>query len=394
LSGLVVKRLESLDALRRVGSAWDDLWWRSENTLPTARAELLAEWCERFARHQPFLALTVERDGQLVGALPLVTGRRRGIVVGQLPTNAWSPAGDLMLDPQEDESELCALLLYTARQGLWPLLWLDALPADARRWHSFLFACQDQRLAVATARRFTVDTVRVEDDWNRYSQARSANHRKQIRRAGVRAAETGSLELVQHDKLAPEHVEPLLRTCFAIEAGGWKGQAQTAVLQVPGMWDFFLQQARQLAAWEQLSVNCLEHDGVPIAFEYGWRAKGVYCSPKVAYDEKFSALCPGQMLRGALLERFHADEETAWVDFLGPSSRATKAWATNAYSVDRLVVSLDGLWSRALVTAYSHYRKLRLRLRRDNTVATTSTERVGPPPTATPCARQGAPTRR
>jgi len=386
LSGLIVKCLDSLGALRRAAPAWDDLWWRSENTLPTARAELVAQWCECFAHRQSFLAVTVERGGQLVGALPLVAGRHRGIIVGQLPTNAWSPAGDLMLDPQEDEVQICnLLLLHIVRQRLWPLLWVDGVPAASRRWQSFIAACQDQRRTMAMARRFIVDSVGVQNDWNKYFATRSSNHRKQIRKAALRAAESGSLGLVRHDEVTPELVEPLLRTCFAIEASGWKGQAQTAVLQVPGIWDFFLRQARQLAAWEQLSVNCLEHDGVPVAFEYGWRAKGVYCSPKVGYDEKFSALCPGQMLRSSLLEQFHAEDETTWIDFLGPSSRATKAWSTHAYSVDRLVVSLDGLWSRALVSAYSHYRALRRRLPRRNSATTASTVTLGPPPGARPC---------
>ncbi len=377
MAGLVVKRLNSWDALRRAAPAWDDLWWRSENALPTVRAELLALWCECFARGQSFLALTVERDGQLVAGLPLMAGRRRGIMLGQLPTNAWSPAGDLLVDAGEDQREICNVLLHAVRQCEWPLLWLDAVPAGARRWQEFLAACQNQGRAVVRASRFGVDAVRIENGWDEYFAARSPNHRKHMRQAAVRAARVGSFELARYDDLSPARVEPLLRTCFAVEASGWKGQANSAVFNVPGIWEFYLCQARQLAAWGQLSINCLELDTVPAAFEYGWRAKGVYCSPKVGYDEKFALLSPGQSLPRALIERFHDDEQTRWFDFLGPSSRATRAWATDSYGIERVVVSLDGFWSRALVAAYSNYRSLRRRLgKREASIA----ELSGSPP--------------
>jgi CelD/BcsL family acetyltransferase involved in cellulose biosynthesis len=380
LAGLVVNRLNSLDALRRAAPAWDELWWRSESALPTSRAELLVLWCECFAQRQSFTALTVQRDGQLVGALPLVAGRRRGIMLGQLPTNAWSPAGDLLLDSGENQPEICDTLVHAVRQCGLPLLWLDAVPAGARRWQAFLAACRNHDRAVVQSRRFVVDVVRIENSSDEYFAARAASHRKHMRQAAGRAARVGSFALACYDDLSPARVEPLLRSCFAVEASGWKGRAHSAVLNVPGIWDFYLRQARQLAAWGQLSINCWEHDTVPAAFEYGWRAKGVYCSPKVGYDEAFSLLSPGQSLRNALLKQLYVDGQTEWLDFLGPSSRATRAWATDAYGVDRLVVSLDGLWSRALVTAYSNYRTLRRLGQRDAPIAGALDEPSGPPP--------------
>ncbi len=55
--------LNSIDDLRSAAPAWDDLWWRSDVALPTARAELLAQWLERFAPHRDFHAFAVEEDG-------------------------------------------------------------------------------------------------------------------------------------------------------------------------------------------------------------------------------------------------------------------------------------------------------------------------------------------
>jgi hypothetical protein len=41
--------ISSTSQLRDRAGAWDDLWMRSDVALPTARAELIAQWLDRFA---------------------------------------------------------------------------------------------------------------------------------------------------------------------------------------------------------------------------------------------------------------------------------------------------------------------------------------------------------
>ena len=81
-------QLASIDDLRGAARAWDDLWWRSELTMPTIRAELIAQWVERFAPRAEFRALAVEVDGQWVAALPLVPHKLgRFVGAGVMPGN-------------------------------------------------------------------------------------------------------------------------------------------------------------------------------------------------------------------------------------------------------------------------------------------------------------------
>lgn len=385
---MVVKRLESLDALGRVAPAWDDLWRRSEITLPTARAELLTLWCECFAAERPFTALVVEHDGQWVGALPLVERSAFGCKLGGLPTNAWSPAGDLLLDPQSDVETVCELLWKAAGQCGWRLLWFDALLGGASRWQTFLLAGRRLGRAVAARERFAIDLVQIERGWSEYLANRSANHRRQLRKASARAEQSGPTRLVRFDNLSPQHVAPILRECFEIEAGGWKGRAQGDVFRTPGVWEFYLSQSRQLAAWGQLSLTLLEHGGRPIAFEYGWVAKGVYSSLKVGYDETFRRFSPGQMLRYHLFEQFHAESQIEWVDFLGPATRATSSWATHQYSVNRIVASNRGILGRSFVRAYGQAGTLVRRVRRGaNDSSGHRPPRLGQAPGCPPCSQ-------
>ena len=166
----------------------------------------------------------------------------------------------------------------------------------------------------------------------------------------------GELTLNVLRDVRPENIESLLRRGFEVECRSWKGAKGTAVLNSPTIFNFYCRQARQLAEWGQLQLTFLELAGRPIAFEFGWNAKGVYCSPKVGYDEEFRHLTPGQLLRQELLQRFFADPDQKLFDFVGPLAEATAKWITRSYPVGRLVVSTQCPGSRALLGALRRYR--------------------------------------
>ncbi len=71
---------------------------------------------------------------------------------------------------------------------------------------------------------------------------------------------------------------------------------QSSVIGNPGMLDFFVRQAGLLAARNKLIILNLYHKGELIAFEYGFRFKRTYFSPKIAYNEEHSRLSPGHLL--------------------------------------------------------------------------------------------------
>jgi CelD/BcsL family acetyltransferase involved in cellulose biosynthesis len=369
VSGLVVKCLSSPAELRRVAPGWNELWQRSDSVRPTARAELVALWCECFARGRPLAAITVESAGTMVAALPVVLGRVFGVRAGTSSDNHWSTAGELLLDHQCDSDHACAALLGGLRQSGLGLLWLDGVRADSAGCQSLLGAAREGGHSSFATKRFSVAEVEIAGTWAEYLATRSRNHRHQVKAIARRATKQGTLELARLDVLAPQQVEAVLQTCFEIEARGWKGQAEGAVLRADGMWDFFLEQARQLATWQELSITMLRLDGSPIAFEYGWRAKSVLAALKVAYDETHQRLSPGQLLRYLLIEQLHDDRSVRRIDYLGPVTKATAQWATHGYDVGRVMVAVSGLGSRAAIAGYRYGRPLVHRLRRQGASA-------------------------
>ena len=357
--------IESLDALRSTAGAWDDLWRRGEATLPSLRAELLAQWVEQFSRPEDFSAIAVEAEGRLAVALPLIRhgkkgtdsvyAHKRGLTpffrAAAMPCNEWSDSGDLLLDADDATDEALHVLAAGIREIDVPLLWLDEAPLDATRWRRFQQAFRRGGMTVAGHRRWLVGRVEIDHDWPAYKARWSRKHRQKMAQAARRR---GDVRLDVHSRLAPHEVETAMRQCFEIEDRGWKGAAGTSMLRTPGMADFYVRQAEQAARWGQLEIVTLHCGGRPVAFSYGLSAKGVFHSIKTGYDPQYAEYQPGQLLRYYLLERFFADPERKALDFQGPMTEAHAVWQPVRYAVGRVAVAPRGLAGRLTVLAYKH----------------------------------------
>jgi CelD/BcsL family acetyltransferase involved in cellulose biosynthesis len=363
VSAPVLEELDSLDALRQIAPAWDRLWARSPVRIPTARAELVAQWVEHFSKEKPFRALIVRRGEELLAAMPLVDHRPKGLFrAAGLTGNVWSPNGELLLDPQADPSVL-DLLVAAIDAGPWLLVWLEMVPIETPHWQSLLAALARHGLAVDVHPRYAIGELEIRGGFGEYLPQRFPRMSQGMRKALRRQEREGGLELKVYSRFAPADIEPLLREAFEIERRGWKGEARSAVLSTPRMFEFYLRQARQLAAWDSLRLAFLHHPSGPIAFELGWTAKGVYHCYKVGYDKDFRALRPGHILRKLVIESLFRQPDVHLVDFQGPISEAVAAWSTRSYGIARVVIAPRRLSSRAMMTAYRRLASITRRLR-------------------------------
>jgi CelD/BcsL family acetyltransferase involved in cellulose biosynthesis len=353
---LRIIHFDSIDTLRATTVAWDDLWQRSDVTLPSLRAELLAQWVEQFASSDQFHAIGVEAEGRLVAALPLVRRKvARVFDAVAMPCNEWSSSGDLLLDATADDDAALDALAAAIGELPWPLLWLDEAVLDASRWQRLQEALVRAGMTVATHRRWQVGRVELNDhDWPAYKGRWSRKHRQQMAQAARRLADRGEVRLSVGSQLAPDEVAAWMQRGFEVEDRSWKGAAGSSVLRSPGMAEFFVRQAQQAAQWGQLELAMLLCGDRPVAFSYGLTAKGVFHSMKVGYDPEFAQQHPGQLLRYHLLEQFFAQPERKALDFQGPMTAAHAAWLPELQSVGRLAVAPRSRWGRLAVQTYKH----------------------------------------
>jgi CelD/BcsL family acetyltransferase involved in cellulose biosynthesis len=356
VNGLHTIHLTSVAELRNAAHEWDDLWWRSDVSMPLVRAELLAQWVEQFRPQADFHAVVIADQSRWVAALPLVS-RRVGWIIpaAGLPCNPWAPCGDLLCDATAADNDAAMDMLLAAVAGLpWHLLWLNDAAIGSPRWQRLISACDREGVTAHCHQQCRVARVEISSDWDAYQKRLAKNHRQAMNRAARRLAGEGDVQFEAFSHLETPHVEPWLREAFEVENFSWKGRAGSSVLRTPGMFDYFLRQAEQLAEWGQLEAADLRLDGRMIAFVYGFRAKSVCFAHKISYDPRFAALSPGQLLFYRMLERLHADGEARAFDFMGPVTQSHLRWRPVTYGVGRVVLAPRRLLGRVAMLAYKN----------------------------------------
>ncbi len=125
----------------------------------------------------------------------------------------------------------------------------------------------------------------------------------------------------------------------------------SSVLAHDQAWEYTQDQARQLILKEQFAVALLELNGTIIAFEYGWCAKQVYHSYKVAYNDQYARYSPGHLMLFHLMRHFCTTQSIQAADFLGPVDAAIDRWSSQQYWMGRLLMAPPSTVGRALVFA-------------------------------------------
>lgn len=349
-----LKRIDSVGELRHCAPGWDDLWWRSSSTLPTHRAELVAQWVDHFGADGSFTALAVEDDGQLIAALPLHAVRKAGMKIGQLTANCWSDSGTLLLDESADAAAAIRLLQQGARGLGWPVWIFDGIDLHSnawRRWHEMLTL---QGVGSLSKPKYRIGLIDITHNWDAYVAAWSSNHRRSIKKLRRAAEKDGPAELLALTDLSSDAIEPYLHAAFEIEDKSWKGRAGTSILRNPGMYDFFRRQAQQLAQWGQFELYFLHFRGEPIAFDFCYCAKGVLSSHKIGYHHDFRNYGPFQLLRSYQLQALHSDPQRRLLNTLGILGEANAKWSTRYCQSSRLIAAGGNTLGQAALCGYKH----------------------------------------
>jgi CelD/BcsL family acetyltransferase involved in cellulose biosynthesis len=281
---------------------------------PFLTVEWLAEWWEAFGEGEP--QVVTIKDGDTLRAGALLARSRSGL-------------GGTANDHSGDWD--CVAAGPDERTQFWEALAAESAPVLVL---PVLHAAQAERIArevlAPAGYRFVAERgpaspyLELPASYDELLAGKSRNFRSQLGRRRRALEKEG--ELVFRTTLGGQELERDLEALFRVEAAGWKSEQGTAILSDDRAQRFYRSFARVAAERGWLRIHLLELDGRAIAADYSLVFANGEFLLKTGFDEAFSRLSPGLVLRGEVL-RQAIEAGLGYYDFLGGPDHYKMRWA-------------------------------------------------------------------
>jgi CelD/BcsL family acetyltransferase involved in cellulose biosynthesis len=241
----------------------------------------------------------VRRGGRAVAILPLKRIKRKwcGLPVQEweLPRHLHKPLDDILSDRSVSPTDIIAALTRTLREH------------SSGRWDVLSFSCVLKESAlseyvtgkhsrVVTALLKTCDCLACVSSYEDIAEKFSRNFRSNLNKARHKLAREQGVEFQSVTS------QPELAASFAdfleIEVSGWKGTkgTGTAIKLHPDLVQFYQSLIDELGPYGALMINSLRVGDKPIASQFCVKDGDTLYVLKLAYDEDWSRVAPGNML--------------------------------------------------------------------------------------------------
>jgi len=318
------------DVVDSLADEWRQLCAEATDDQPFYRPEWIRAYLRTFVHGARVVLITAKLCGRLCMLLPLLeeNGTFCKIPVRKLrvPVNFYAGRFDAVCSAGPDgEAAIVAAWKYVRELDGWDVLHLrDALRGSAI-----------SRLA-AVAQADGLNTIQIADKPSPYVSLPSdprllqqlpvnVRLRRQLRQIRRQLAEQGSTLKLHRVETADPNA---LSQFFRLEASGWKGQQQSAILH-NGTRSFFEEIAESSARFGYFVLYMLELNGQLIAAHYGFTLRDCYYSVIVAYDENFKQFSPGHLLVDEIV-RDCAVRGIRRYDITGQDQEWKTRWTTEA----------------------------------------------------------------
>lgn len=217
-----------------------------------------------------------------------------------VPYHPHLPMGDVIATTTELAACELAAVLEALDQQLprrWNVLRFPRLPAFSPLLSAAITVphpIQDQRLVGHCDYLEITDYETMLKGWSR-------NLRSNIRRARRKLADLPDVRHTRAD--SPEQLDDALRTFLDLEASGWKGERGTAIKLDRRLTDFYQELTSRFGVRGECEIHTLWSGDQPLATQFLLRANDTLYELKLAYDENFAEIAPGNLLMEKVLQQ-------------------------------------------------------------------------------------------
>jgi CelD/BcsL family acetyltransferase involved in cellulose biosynthesis len=283
--------------------------------------------------------------GRLAGLFPARMPRWRGGPLSMVAgwTHPFGPLGTPLVDRDEPAAVIAAWLSHLSHHPTLPARLLLPLIPEQGRFAEVLNAvlAREERRSAAFGRHERALLAPGAERGGYLERAISGGRRKKLRHQRRRLEDIGPVTLATAGMATTDmaDVEAALNDFLMLEAGGWKGQAGTAIVSDPTIRDFVRSAIVSLAAIGQVRIDRLLLNGKAIAATMTLMSGDTGWYWKIAYDESLARFSPGVQLMCDFTERLTAGSHPSRVDSCAAAGHPMidHVWRERLALSDRLI---------------------------------------------------------
>jgi CelD/BcsL family acetyltransferase involved in cellulose biosynthesis len=312
---------------------WSNMVARGPFSEPFYQPEWFRAGVETHAEYNTRYILSAWENDNLRAILPLMQEQQtvRGLPVRVLRSLSWihSYRFDLMHDGDTPEhAAVCIWRALFERKEEWDALEFLDVPSNGALNYLVQAALDDNYLFYVWPTRRTPILTLPEGN-NPYANCpkESKRYRSRLKSKFRKLGDLGDVTF------GPTFESPqrAFEEFVSLESKGWKGKRKTAIASNDKVLHYYQSLAHEFARRKELLPYALRLNGKAIAMHFGLYLDGTYYAPKVAYDEKYAKLSPGQLLVNKVVEDLGA-RNAQKIDFLGPTAPWKSVWANDSYA--------------------------------------------------------------
>lgn len=309
--------IRNLDGLKRLRSEWEEIA-ETKKVEPWQSFSWFEAAAISYSRKHSLRIITVRKDGRLTAIAPMVLKPTEQALK---PMQHHFLAGEEMKEPNRfvacDEESQTSLIKAITREPHYPVR-LSRIQCE-KKMEEKIFELFRASGWITRAMPMPCPYIELKGEIIKKSL------RKDLNRSRKKARTYGELNFETIKEGSMEEMAKSLQKGFLIEASGWKGKNNTAILSNNKRREFFERYAEASFREGILRLSFLYIGNTPVAFHFAVETNGTYWLLNIGYDEKYSDCSPGNIL---LEETIHdaKNRGVARYNLLGKEEKWTKRW--------------------------------------------------------------------
>jgi CelD/BcsL family acetyltransferase involved in cellulose biosynthesis len=324
---LRIEVIRDLDRFNSMATEWDRLVDRS----PVERVFLshawLSTWWETFAADRELHIIAVKSGDELVGAVPMMRGRRNiyGVPLDSIESiyNPHTPRWDFIIADGLNHAVYRLVWSHLHDQADCDMIVLNQVPDPSGTIAAVESYARGNGWLTGQWGAPPSPYIPLSCTYEEFFGTLKGGYRYNLRKRHERLSKVGPVDVeVITDRQA---VREAMQDGLRIEAAAWKGTKGTAILSDPAVTEFYVRLAERQADLGQLRLTFLRVGGKRISFNYILSTQKKLYGVKIGYDPEYHTYSPGNMHLGLILQDA-CEEQIAEYDFLGVDDEWKLDW--------------------------------------------------------------------